>query len=126
MVHILFDNTLYLAVTSNYKGVAVRNKNIVFFSKDGQDDLTIDVQCHPTVQAILDSVATEQREETLTAILYQTFNLICQRFTGKALVDGKLVPIENDILNLDGALSTLEINPTEASSVEDKKDEKVN
>lgn len=123
MVHILFDNTLYLDVTSKYTSVSVYGRKIRF---SGDIDTTLDVQRHPTVQAILDSVATEQREETLTAILYQTFNLICQRFTGKALVDGKLVPIENDILNLDGALSTLEINPTEASSVEDIKDEKVN
>ena len=123
MIHILFDNTLYLDVTSKYTSVSVYGRKIRF---SGDIDTTLDVQRHPTVQAILESVTPEQRDETLTAILYQTFNLICQRFTGKALVDGKLVPIENDILNLDGALSTLEINPTEASSVEDIKDEKVN
>lgn len=116
MIHILFKNILYLDVT-RYREVEVSNDLAINFI--GEDSIKLHVLEHPTVQTILGNVPDEQKEETKKAIVYQTFNLICQRFTGKSLVDGVLIPIENDVLNLDGALRTLAINK------EEKKDEKV-
>lgn len=115
MIHVLFHNTLYLDVT-RYKQVFVSPELSIVFTNNipgVAHDITLNVLDHPTAKAIIDSLPEEKKQDTRIAIAYQMFNLICQRFTGKSLVDGVLIPIENDVLNIDGALRTLAINKEE-------------
>ena len=115
MIHILFQNTLYLDVTRYSKAYVSADLQIAF------DDIRLPILQHPTVEAILNNAKEEQKDDTAKAIVFQVFNMLCQRFTGKSLVDGVLIPIENDVLNLDGALYNLRVNKEE-----EKKDDEGN
>lgn len=117
MIHLLYMGVLYPNI-ERYKRVLVTEKGLAFTEglNNVENTLLVNLIEHPFVKEILSKVKEEEQEEVKKAIIYQTFNLICQRFTGKSLVDGVLIPIENDVLNLDGALKTLTL-------AGDKKDE---
>ena len=124
MIHILFKNTLYLDVT-RYKQVFVSPDLTIVFTNNipgVAHDIMLNVLDHPTVEAIIDSLPEEKKQGTKVAIVFQVFNMLCQRFTGKSLVDGVLIPIENDVLNLDGALRNLRVNEEEKKESSDKKE----
>lgn len=123
MIHILFHNTLFLDVT-RYKQVFVSPDLTIVFTNNipgVAHDIILNVLAHPTVEAILKETPEEKKQDTEVAIAYQVFNLLCQRFTGKSLVDGVLIPIENDVLNLDGALRNLRVNEEEKKDGEGNK-----
>lgn len=123
MIHILFQNTLYLDVT-RYKKVFVSPELAIVFTDDipgVAHDIMLKVLDHPIVQFIIDSLPEEKKHDTSVAIVFQVFNMLCQRFTGKSLVDGVLIPIENDVLNLDGALRNLRVNEEEKKDGEGNK-----
>ena len=123
MIHILFHNTLFLDVT-RYKQVFVSPELSIVFTDNipgVAHDIILKVLDHPTVKTIIDSLPEEKKQDTSVAIAYQVFNMLCQRFTGKSLVDGVLIPIENDVLNLDGALRNLRVNEEEKKDGEGNK-----
>ena len=119
MIHILFQNTLYLDVTRYYREVFVDKDLTIHFA--GEDSITLRILDHPTVREILNNLPEDERKQDEVAIVYQVFNMLCQRFTGKSLVDGVLIPIENDVLNLDGALRNLRVNKEEKKDGEGNK-----
>lgn len=123
MIHILFRNTLYLDVTRYHKVYVAPDLTIVFTNNipGVAHDIILKVLDHPTVQTIIDSLPEEKKQDTSVAIVFQVFNMLCQRFTGKSLVDGVLIPIENDVLNLDGALRNLRVNEEEKKDGESDK-----
>lgn len=123
MIHILFKNTLYLDVT-RYKQVFVSPELSIVFTNStpgAAHDIILKVLDHPTVKTIIDSLPEDKKHDTSVAIVFQVFNMLCQRFTGKSLVDGVLIPIENDVLNLDGALRNLRVNEEEKKDGEGNK-----
>lgn len=124
MIHILFHNTLFLDVTRYKKVFVSRELSIVFTDNvlGATSDIDLRVLEHSTVKTIIDSLPEEKKEDTKVAIVFQVFNMLCQRFTGKSLVDGVLIPIENDVLNLDGALRNLRVNEEEKKESSDKKE----
>ena len=123
MIHILFQNTLYLDVTRYHQVFVAPDLTIVFRDVNPAiaDAIKLRILDHPTVREILDNLPEEERKQDEIAIVYQVFNLLCQRFTGKSLVDGVLIPIENDVLNLDGALRNLRVNEEEKKDGEGNK-----
>lgn len=118
MIHILFQNILYPDVTRFHKVYV--GPDLMIHMVDGAEDIALPILQHPTVEKILAETPAEKKSDTEKSIVYQVFNFICQRFTGKSLVDGVLITIENDVLNLDGALFTLRVDK------EEKKDDKSN
>ena len=123
MIHILFQNTLYLDVTRYHQVFVAPDLTIVFRDVNPAiaDAIKLRILDHPTVREILDNLPEEERKQDEIAIVYQVFNLLCQRFTGKSLVDGVLIPIENDVLNIDGALRNLRVNEEEKKDGEGNK-----
>ena len=123
MIHILFQNTLYLDVTRYHQVYVAPDLTIVFRDVNPAiaDSIKLRILDHPTVREVLDNLTEDERKQDEVAIVYQVFNMLCQRFTGKSLVDGVLIPIENDVLNLDGALRNLRVNKEEKKNGEDNK-----
>lgn len=123
MIHILFQNTLYLDVTRYHQVSVAPDLTIVFRDVNPTiaDAIKLRILDHPTVREVLDKLTEDERKQDEVAIVYQVFNMLCQRFTGKSLVDGVLIPIENDVLNLDGALRNLRVNKEEKKDGEDNK-----
>lgn len=123
MIHILFQNTLYLDVTRYHQVSVAPDLTIVFRDVNPTiaDAIKLRILDHPTVREVLDNLTEDERKQDEVAIVYQVFNMLCQRFTGKSLVDGVLIPIENDVLNLDGALRNLRVNKEEKKNGEDNK-----
>ena len=123
MIHILFQNTLYLDVTRYHQVFVAPDLTIVFRDVNPAiaDAIKLRILDHPTIREILDNLPEEERKQDEIAIVYQVFNLLCQRFTGKSLVDGVLIPIENDVLNIDGALRNLRVNKEEKKDGEGNK-----
>ena len=123
MIHILFQNTLYLDVTRYHQVFVSPDLTIVFRDVNPAiaDSIKLRILDHPTVREILNNIPEDKRKQDEIAIVYQVFNLLCQRFTGKSLVDGVLIPIENDVLNLDGALRNLRVNEEEKKDGEGNK-----
>ena len=123
MIHILFQNILYLDVTRYHQVSVAPDLTIVFRDVNPAiaDSIKLRILDHPTVREILDNLSEDERKQDEVAIVYQVFNMLCQRFTGKSLVDGVLIPIENDVLNLDGALRNLRVNKEEKKDGEGNK-----
>ena len=123
MIHILFQNTLYLDVTRYHQVYVAPDLTIVFRDVNPAiaDSIKLRILDHPTVREVLDNLTEDERKQDEVAIVYQVFNMLCQRFTGKSLVDGVLIPIENDVLNLDGALRNLRVNKEEKKDGEGNK-----
>jgi len=123
MIHILFQNTLYLDVTRYHQVYVAPDLTIVFRDVNPAiaDSIKLRILDHPTVREILNNLPEDERKQDEVAIVYQVFNMLCQRFTGKSLVDGVLIPIENDVLNLDGALRNLRVNKEEKKDGEGNK-----
>ena len=123
MIHILFKNTLYLDVTRYHQVFVAPDLTIVFRDVNPAiaDAIKLRILDHPTVREILDNLPEDKKHDTSVAIVFQVFNMLCQRFTGKSLVDGVLIPIENDVLNLDGALRNLRVNEEEKKDGEGNK-----
>lgn len=102
MIHLLFGNVLYPQIDRADK-IYINKEYIVIESKSFEKPLALDILSHPHVKELL-----AEDDSLKDVVLYQTFSLICQRFSGKTLLENKLVRIENEVFNLDGALFKLQ------------------
>lgn len=102
MIHLLFGNVLYPNIDKASK-IYIDGSLIIIEKSDFTSLLAIDIMSHPHIAEL-----TKEDETLKDMAVYQTFCILCQRFSGKTFIDGKLVAIENDVFNLDGALFKLQ------------------
>lgn len=101
MIHLIFNNTLYLNVDS-YRSISVdAAKSRLCFTDSTNHSEMIYVCEHPKVQEIVNSFKQEEQEGVKTFICYKVLELIIERLSK---TDENLPPI----INLEYALGTIQ------------------
>lgn len=120
MINLLWNNVLYPEVnkaTSLYVVTEKDGKSFIAIEGDKYNKpLALDVLSHPHVKELLEEYTDEKEKlEVSLAIVYQVFNLICQMFSGKTVIEGKLVDVETKLISLDSALFNLQKSKNDAN-----------
>lgn len=112
MIHLLFRNTLYPNIdrAAKIEVVSLEKKKypyIAIYAPQYPKTLILDVCSHPNVLELINKAEGRNKYEVAKDIVYKTFYLFCERFTGKTFLDGKLINIENALFNVDAALFSM-------------------
>lgn len=108
MIHLLYDNTLFLDIERNSKAIITEDfKGIDLVNKDG--NIFINIETHPQVQKILETCEKEEeKKEVLESVTKQVFMLLCNRLSGMELdKEGVPTKIPHNMFNLEAALYSL-------------------
>lgn len=98
MIHLIFNNTIYLNI-DNYKGISVE-KNKIALANSEEDVVWLNICEHPKVKELVAEAPENEKEGLQTYICYKVLELIIDRL---AKVDNTLPPI----INLESALNNI-------------------